>query len=72
MPDLPYTKHSSNKKQMTIQAHEVVIPLVKLQMEYMRRVTNEIGSMTPEELKQEFQFKYGFEAYETFAKQFID
>ena len=57
---------------MTIQAHEVVVPLVKLQMEYMNRVTDEIGSMTPEELKQEFQFKFGFEAYETFAKQFID
>ena len=47
---------------MTIQAHEVVVPLVKLQMEYMNRVTDEIGSMTPEELKQELQFKFGFEA----------
>ena len=56
---------------MTIQAHEVVVPLVKLQMEYMRLISYKIVKMTPEELKQEFQSQFGSEAYETFAKQFI-
>lgn len=57
---------------MTIQPHEVVVPLVKLQMEYINRIVDQVNDMSPEELKQEFQFKFGFEAYETFAKQFID